>query len=115
MDFVILDVDEDVETSLILGRSFLNTSEALINWRDGKMTLMVGDEEVVYALQSTTKYSMPHDDERYFAHETNLLMFNFVQDVLMVDPLQEHFGEELAEELMQPLIPHFTQTKKQGE
>lgn len=50
LDFVILDIDEDVETPLILERPFLNTSGAFINWRDGKMTLKVDDEEVVYKL-----------------------------------------------------------------
>ncbi|XP_039119261.1 uncharacterized protein LOC120255514 [Dioscorea cayenensis subsp. rotundata] len=55
--FVIFDIDEDVETPLILGRPFLNTSGALINWTNGKMTLKVGDEEVVYQLPDAMKYS----------------------------------------------------------
>ncbi|XP_039133260.1 uncharacterized protein LOC120270313 [Dioscorea cayenensis subsp. rotundata] len=58
VDFVILDIDEDVETPLILRRSFLNTSRAIINWRDGKMTLKVEDEEMVYKLSIAMIYSM---------------------------------------------------------
>ena len=46
MDFVGLDVDEDVEVPLILGRPFLATSLALIDICNGKMTLRV-DEDVV--------------------------------------------------------------------
>ncbi|XP_039135556.1 uncharacterized protein LOC120272975 [Dioscorea cayenensis subsp. rotundata] len=50
VDFVILDLDEDVEVPLILGRSFLATSQALIDVGNGRMTLRVGDEEVIFAL-----------------------------------------------------------------
>lgn len=35
LDYVILDVDEDVENPLILGIPFLNISRALINRGDG--------------------------------------------------------------------------------
>ena len=39
VDFVILDIDDDVEVPLILGRPFLNTSRTLIDVKGGKMTL----------------------------------------------------------------------------
>lgn len=39
VDFVILDVDEEVEVPLILGQPFLATSRALINVNDGQMVL----------------------------------------------------------------------------
>lgn len=41
LGFAILDVDEDVETTLILRRPFLNTFGVIINWRDGKITLKI--------------------------------------------------------------------------
>jgi len=44
VDFAVLDVDEDVEVPLILGRPFLCTSKALIDMDGGELTLRVGDE-----------------------------------------------------------------------
>ncbi|KAK5836570.1 hypothetical protein PVK06_012362 [Gossypium arboreum] len=44
VDFVVLDMDEDVEVPLILGRPFLATAKAVINVGDGKLVLRVGDE-----------------------------------------------------------------------
>ncbi|XP_076903041.1 uncharacterized protein LOC143557992 [Bidens hawaiensis] len=46
VDFVILDMNEDDSIPLILGRPFLATAQALIDVRDGKLILRVGDENV---------------------------------------------------------------------
>lgn len=48
VDFVVLDMEEDVDVPLILGRPFLATGGALIDVQGGKLTLRVGDEEVVF-------------------------------------------------------------------
>ncbi|XP_039145537.1 uncharacterized protein LOC120282752 [Dioscorea cayenensis subsp. rotundata] len=114
IDFVIVDIDEDVETPLILDSPFQSTSVDLINWRDGKMTLKVGEKEVVYKLPSFMKHSIDHDDECYFAHEPDLFIFDVVQDVFMVNLLQKYYKEELTEESMQPLSLHPTHAKKKG-
>ncbi|XP_039115823.1 uncharacterized protein LOC120251350 [Dioscorea cayenensis subsp. rotundata] len=66
VDFIILDVDDDVEVPLILGRPFLNTAGALIDVKGGKMTLRVGDEEVILTLPVTMKHNLDHDDPSTF-------------------------------------------------
>ncbi|XP_076913754.1 uncharacterized protein LOC143572482 [Bidens hawaiensis] len=48
VDFVILDMDEDKNLPLILGRPFLATARALIDVCTGKLTLRVGNEEVIF-------------------------------------------------------------------
>ncbi|MDV3200543.1 MAG: retropepsin-like aspartic protease, partial [Pigeon pea little leaf phytoplasma] len=45
-DFVILSMEEDGASSLILGRPFLATGRALIDVEDGELTLRVHDEQV---------------------------------------------------------------------
>ncbi|XP_076896197.1 uncharacterized protein LOC143549082 [Bidens hawaiensis] len=45
VDFVILDMDEDKNVPLILGRPFLAIARALIDVCTGRLTLRVGDEE----------------------------------------------------------------------
>ncbi|XP_031105413.1 zonadhesin-like [Ipomoea triloba] len=48
LDFVILDMDPDVEISLILGRPFLATARALIDVGEGKLVIRVGDESASF-------------------------------------------------------------------
>ncbi|XP_039131782.1 uncharacterized protein LOC120268435 [Dioscorea cayenensis subsp. rotundata] len=50
VDFVIMDVDDKVEVPLILGRPFLATSKALIDVKDGRLALLVGEEEIIFKL-----------------------------------------------------------------
>ncbi|KAL0431187.1 UNVERIFIED_CONTAM: hypothetical protein Sradi_0744700 [Sesamum radiatum] len=45
VDFVVLDMEEDANTPLILGRPFLATSKALIDVQKGQLTLRINDEE----------------------------------------------------------------------
>lgn len=61
VDFVILCMDDDVEVLLILGCPFLNTSGALTDMKGGKMTLRVGDEQVVFNLPQAMKNTLNHD------------------------------------------------------
>ncbi|XP_022003070.1 uncharacterized protein LOC110900490 [Helianthus annuus] len=49
-DFVILDIEENTEVSLILGRPFLATARAMVDMSDGKLTLRVGDKEMKFGV-----------------------------------------------------------------
>ncbi|MFS7913922.1 putative aspartic peptidase domain superfamily [Helianthus anomalus] len=49
-DFVILDMEEDTEVPLILGRPFLATAQAVIDMNDGTLTLKFGDKEVKFGV-----------------------------------------------------------------
>ncbi|KAL4597574.1 hypothetical protein ACB092_11G000200 [Castanea dentata] len=44
-DFIVLDMDEDEEIPLILGRPFLATGRTLIDVQQGKLVLRVGEDE----------------------------------------------------------------------
>ena len=46
VDFVIMEMEEDVEVPLILGRPFMKTARVLIDVDDGKLIMRVQDEEV---------------------------------------------------------------------
>ena len=45
IDFVVLDMPEDGSMSIILGKPFLNTAEAVIDCNKGKVTFNVNDKE----------------------------------------------------------------------
>ena len=50
VDFIVLDMEEDKATSIILGRPFLATGQALIDVKKGELTLRVGDDQVKFNL-----------------------------------------------------------------
>ncbi|XP_058774677.1 uncharacterized protein LOC131648958 [Vicia villosa] len=50
IDFIIMDIKEDVNTPIILGRPFLATAGAIINVKKGKLTFEVGKEKVEFIL-----------------------------------------------------------------
>lgn len=56
VDFVILEMPEDEEIPLILGRPFLETAKCLINIEEGTLTLKVYDEELKIDVRNTMKY-----------------------------------------------------------
>ena len=56
VDFVVLDMEEDREIPLILGRPFLATGRALIDVHNYNLTLRVNDEEVCFNIYHTMKF-----------------------------------------------------------
>ncbi|XP_039143991.1 uncharacterized protein LOC120281152 [Dioscorea cayenensis subsp. rotundata] len=93
VDFVILDVDDDVHIPLILGRPFLNTSGALIDVKGGRMILRVGEEKVVFTLREAMRQTLDHDDPLYFTYETDMVISDCMQEVLAMNPLDEYLEE----------------------
>ena len=55
VDFVVLDMEEDQEIPLILGRPFLATGRVLIDVHGGQLTLRVNDEEVKFDIYQAMK------------------------------------------------------------
>ena len=55
VDFVVIEIEEDKQVPLLLGRPFLSTGEALIDVKKGELTLSVGDEAVHFNLNHSLK------------------------------------------------------------
>ena len=55
VDFVVIDIEEDKQVPLLLGRPFLDTRETLIDLKKGELTLRVGDEAVHFNLNHSLK------------------------------------------------------------
>ena len=62
VDFIVLDMEEDREVPLILGRPFLATGKALIDVHEGKLTLRVGQEDVIFNVLNSSKYPLENDE-----------------------------------------------------
>ncbi|CAL9025432.1 unnamed protein product [Prunus brigantina] len=54
-DFMVLDMDEDFQTRIILGRPFMATTRTLIDVEAGTLTLRVQDQSVVFNLFEAAK------------------------------------------------------------
>ncbi|GJS16855.1 reverse transcriptase domain-containing protein [Tanacetum coccineum] len=60
-DFVVVDFEPDPRVPLILGRSFLKTSRALIDVYEGEITLRVGREAITFNLDQTSRYTADYN------------------------------------------------------
>ncbi|GJS66103.1 reverse transcriptase domain-containing protein [Tanacetum coccineum] len=56
-DFMVVDFEPDLRVPLILGRSFLKTSHALIDVYEGEITLRVGREAITFNMDQTSRYT----------------------------------------------------------
>ncbi|XP_017434775.1 uncharacterized protein LOC108341624 [Vigna angularis] len=64
VDFVKMEMDEDMEVPLILGRPFMKMTKVLIDADDGKLKLRVQVEEVNFKVSEAMSH--PNDDEACF-------------------------------------------------
>ena len=64
VDFIILDMEEDSQVPLLLGRPFLATGAALIDMKKGVLTLRVGEEAADFNLLQSLK-NLDTDREDY--------------------------------------------------
>ncbi|CAL1405940.1 unnamed protein product [Linum trigynum] len=70
VDFVILDISEDTEVPLILGRPFLATAKALIDVHDGTLVLRDGEERITFSVADTIPASSPLHAVSHQEHES---------------------------------------------
>lgn len=69
LDFVVLDMEEDLEVPIILGRPVFVTVRALITIQQGKLTLHVNEKEVIFNIYHPMKYL----DEVNTCHRIDIL------------------------------------------
>ncbi|XP_075499157.1 uncharacterized protein LOC142537531 [Primulina tabacum] len=96
VDFVVLDMEEDIEMPLILGRPFLATGKALIDVQEGKLRLRVGEEEITFDVFNALKHTL-HSDSCYRIDAVDALVSDYVQDSLG-DPLEATLTTELEDD-----------------
>ncbi|CAL1411956.1 unnamed protein product [Linum trigynum] len=70
VDFVVLDINEDIEVPLILGRPFLATAKALIDVHDGTLVLRDGEERITFSIDNTLPASSPLHAVSHQEHES---------------------------------------------
>ncbi|KAL6281817.1 hypothetical protein ACE6H2_012746 [Prunus campanulata] len=61
-DFLVLDMEEDYETQLILGRPFLITARTLIDVEQGVLTVRIGEEAATFKVFEAGKFPREAED-----------------------------------------------------
>ena len=95
IDFVVLEMEEDKEVLIIIGRPFLATGQALIDVKIGELTLRVGDEEVKFYLTKTVKFS---DNDKITCMRVDSLIPSIgevLHDMAKWDPLEKCLTKSL--------------------
>nr|KYP63753.1 hypothetical protein KK1_018335 [Cajanus cajan] len=70
VDFVVMDMEEDSEVPLILGRPFMKTAKVIIDVDDGKLKVRVQDDEVNFDVFEAMKH--PSDKAGCFRVDVNI-------------------------------------------
>ncbi|GJS75803.1 putative reverse transcriptase domain-containing protein [Tanacetum coccineum] len=124
VDFIILDMPEDIKVPLILGRPFLSTARAKIDVYKRKITLRVGEEKIIFksvkpasslikrVYMLSLRERMELDLEARLIGETLVLnrsLDPFLEDYIELNDLNEPF--ELRRNQGDDLMP----TIKEGE
>nr|GEV42929.1 hypothetical protein [Tanacetum cinerariifolium] len=73
-DFVIVDFEADPRVPIIFGRSFLYTTKALVDLYEEKLTLRIGNEELVFRAEIFSKNSPSR--ERHSVHSINIIDYS---------------------------------------
>ncbi|XP_075515330.1 uncharacterized protein LOC142549969 [Primulina tabacum] len=98
VDFVVLDMEEDREIPLILGRPFLATGKALIDVQKGELVLRLNDESVVFNVFQSIKY--PNDTSACFRIDaTDEFVECVLQELIGDDPLEVCLTHSSPQEL----------------
>ncbi|KAG8474649.1 hypothetical protein CXB51_031277 [Gossypium anomalum] len=62
VNFVVLDMDEDNDVPLILGRTFLVSARSIIDVSTGELTLRLGDDTIIIQARDAVRISSDRDD-----------------------------------------------------
>ncbi|KFK31307.1 hypothetical protein AALP_AA6G095700 [Arabis alpina] len=86
-DFVVLELEEEPNDPLILGRPFLCTAGAMIDVRNGRIDLHLGD--IIMKFEMSKLVRKPMLDEQTFSIDDSLEISNEVgEEILVDDPLE---------------------------
>lgn len=101
IDFIVLDMEEDVDTPIILGRPFLITGRMIIDVEKGSLILRDADQEVEFKVFNATKYLI--DSEYCFRVEA---VDHVVRPQFMADHPKDPLKANLIHEIEVVEEPH---------
>ncbi|GKD55025.1 putative reverse transcriptase domain-containing protein [Tanacetum coccineum] len=124
IDFIILDMPEDVKVHLIIGRPFLSTAHAMINVFKRKITLRVRDEKIIFKIFKPSSSLIKRVYMLSLRERIELdLEARLIEETLVLNrSLNPYYGDyiELNDlnvplELMRDLVDNLMPTIEEGE
>ncbi|XP_025616943.1 uncharacterized protein [Arachis hypogaea] len=113
-DFVLLDMEEDKNASIILGRPFLVIGRALINVQKGELTLRVNEKEVVLNVLEALQH--PNDSKGCMGVDLIEPLIKEVFEAEELDDVLESLSKddllEIDDSPPQKAKPHMLSTEK---
>nr|KYP31778.1 hypothetical protein KK1_047733 [Cajanus cajan] len=94
VDFVVMDMEEDREVPLILGRPFMKTAKVIIDVDDGNLKVRVQDDEVNFNVFEAMKYPCEQDE---------CMRVDVIDDLIHSTRKQLHSSSPLEKALMDAL------------
>lgn len=96
VDFIELDMEEDHQVPIILGRPFLNTAGAIVDIRDSRLTLRVAEESVIFGIDQAMKHSNCSDDTAFSVDVLEELLEGWKEDETSehISTLEDDFDAE---------------------
>ena len=94
-DFIVLDMEEDKEIPIILGRPFLATGRAMIDVQRGELKLRVQDDEIKFNVFEAVRH--PAESDTCFMIETVEAIMSSQSGP--TDPLETSLVQSESEEL----------------
>ncbi|CAL0334640.1 unnamed protein product [Lupinus luteus] len=91
VDFVIMDIEEDKEVPLILGRPFMKTARVVIDVDDGKLKVRVDDQEVNFNVFEAMHH--PRDKQHCFRMDV-------IDNLFLLDDIHMKSNNPLEKVLM---------------
>ena len=90
VDFVVIDIEEDKQVPLLLGRPFLATGATLIDVKKEEFTLRVGDEPVHFNLNHSLK-QLEFDNVDYKIVETKVpISSELINDCMIQNSMNDN-------------------------
>ena len=89
VDFVIMQMKEDTQVPLLLGRPFLATNAALINVQKGELTLRVGEEAVQFNINRSLEHPNVEADSCMALRNNSLLNDELNSDCIIQHSINE--------------------------
>ncbi|XP_010247438.1 PREDICTED: uncharacterized protein LOC104590460 [Nelumbo nucifera] len=88
LDFIVLDMQEDVDVPLILRRPFLAMGKAMIDVQQGKLNLRIQDDEIIFKMSDAMKHAPSSDDSCYMIDVIDYAFDDCFQVSRLADPLE---------------------------
>ncbi|XP_056845060.1 uncharacterized protein LOC130496730 [Raphanus sativus] len=102
-DFVVLEMGEEAQDPLILGRPFLATAGAIVNVKEGKIDLHLGKRHILHFDIKEVMKKPTVQGQIFYIEEMDALADELLEELSLEDPLQLALTVEKGAEVIENL------------